>query len=457
MTYEIVPYEAQPLAERWNYAEMLSQAGDLIPKSLHNVIRDPETNAAKGYAPSPGKVMLVLEVGASLGLHPTAALANVYVIEGRVSMSAQLMVAVIRRAGHRIRVETSGTWAAGDFEAVATLLRTDDQDHEYRVVWTKDRAERAGLLGKDNWKHYPEALCVARATTEVVRQGGSDVVLGIGYTPEELGATVDASGGMLTLEQLEQEPATAEEEAKPTPTARARKTPTKGRQGTKRAPKDAEPAPAPEGAPEGSVGGDVEAVEPVNPPDAIATPGEVAVVIEAGVPIADGPMAGLIPTEAQVAAAEQMRALQEQGTDASVAERIMATEIPAEPEDEYQAPADDDGPAVLASASTGEIADAIDSTPQAETATAPADANSPEVWAEWAWTEAHRRSKVGADEYPHNAELAVVTYESARSRADMMALWQMAEARGVLTTELRMGLINAGKSAQDRADQAAAR
>lgn len=434
MTYEVIPYEAQPLAERWNYAGMLSQAGDLIPKGLQVPIRN-ESNAVVGYEPSPGKVMLVLEVGASLGLHPTAALGNVYVIEGRVSMSAQLMVAVIRRAGHTIRVVTSGDWADGSFLAEATLTRTDDPDHTYRVIWSKDRAERAGLLSKDNWQHYPEALCVARSTSEVARQGGSDVLLGIGYTPEELGATVDVTGRLLTLEELEQSPATAEDEpAKPTPTARARKAPTKGRQGTKRK-TDAEPEPAPESAPEGAVGGDVEATEPMHPADVTTAAGEVSVEIQAGVPIADGPMAGLVPTEAQVAAAEQMRALQEQGTDTTVAEAIMQTEIPAEPVgpqgDDEREP---DEPEV--DQATGEVTETADD------------------FAESAWR--YSMSVNEGEDVPRGADLVAFLIENGRTREDMMALWKRAESAGILSTDLRMGLINAGGAVASRQAQLAA-
>jgi hypothetical protein len=422
MTHEVVPYEAQPLTERWQYAEMLSQAGDLIPKGLQVAVRDENTRAITGYVPSPGKVMLVLEVGASLGLHPTVALANVYVIEGRVSMSAQLMVAVIRRAGHTIRVETSGSWADGSFSAEATLTRSDDAEHTYRVIWTKERAERAGLLGKDNWQHYPEALCVARSTSEVVRQGGSDVVLGLGYTPEELGARVDATGGMLTLDQLQQEPATAEDESKPMPTATARKTPTKGRQGTRRrAAKDVEPEPAPEGAPEGSIGGNSEATEPQAPTDVDASAGEVVVILEAGVPVADGPMAGLIPTQAQVDAAQHVRELNEQGVDTTVAQEIMATTIPA----------DDDGPAVLADSSTGEVAE-----PGGD-------------FADAAWAAA-TKDEAGN---PFGADLAAYVALHANGHQDMLAVWMRAESEGILTTDLRRGLIDAKGAAANRTQQ----
>lgn len=252
-----------------------------------------------------------------------------------------------------------------------------------------------------------------------------------------------------------------EQPAEDLPDAPAGRTkPTTGTQGTKRRTRKAAEPKTPEPQPEG----------PVNPPDEVAPAGTLdePTPVVAGKPIETGPMAGIVPTEAQVAAAEQVRTLQEQGTDTSVAEAIATAPIPAEPvgpqgddprepepePDEYAAPADDDGPAVLADRGTGEISATIDATPQAEAPQAPA-ANSPEAWADWAWTEAQRRAGAAADEIPPGADLAAVVYESGRDRSDMMALWKMAEQHNVLTTELRMGLINAGKAAQDRHDQAA--
>lgn len=189
---EIVRYDAyahSTLDERRSYAQAIAQAGDLLPKSLwttpqmvDGVMRPP--------APSPAKVLLLAETGAMLGIHPMAALQGVHIIEGKPSLSANLLGALVRRAGHKLRVTTSGDWADGTFIAKAVLIRSDDPDFEFIVEWTKKRATTAGLAGKGNWAKYPEAMCKARAITEVIREGAPDVTLVAAYTPEELGAPV---------------------------------------------------------------------------------------------------------------------------------------------------------------------------------------------------------------------------------------------------------------------------
>ena len=56
--------------------------------------------------------------------------------------------------------------------------------HESR--WTIARAEKLGLLTKQQWQKQPQAMLVARATSEVCRLVAADVILGIGYSAEEM-------------------------------------------------------------------------------------------------------------------------------------------------------------------------------------------------------------------------------------------------------------------------------
>lgn len=213
MTTELVAYKNANLAERRTYAQTLASAGDLIPKGLWAPVRK-EDGSMGPPAPSPGKVLLVMETGDMLGIHPVAALQGVNVIEGKATVSPALMTAVIRNAGHRIRVDVHGSIEAGDIRAVAKLTRSDEPDEPYIVEWTIADAIRAGLVqsyqpdaagvwqvrarSKEGhakpWEAYTRSMLKNRALSEVARDGAQDVLMGAGYTPEELGAEVTGEG-----------------------------------------------------------------------------------------------------------------------------------------------------------------------------------------------------------------------------------------------------------------------
>jgi hypothetical protein len=219
-----VPAGAAPAA--LDFGEMLRRAKvlantELVPKPLQG---------------KPEAIVLVGALGAELGVPFVASLSDIHVIEGRPSPSAQLRLALIRRAGHDARfVETSSTKAIIEG-------RRADSDRWTRVEWTIDDARRAGLLdrwveqwksssggkryaekvtvgddsgiftdeerarralgplpewatkavvkAKDNWVKYPAEMLRARAASALCRMEFSDVLAGLGmvdHTPEELG------------------------------------------------------------------------------------------------------------------------------------------------------------------------------------------------------------------------------------------------------------------------------
>lgn len=185
-------YARASLTERQQYAATIAQAGALLSQSVR----------AQG---APG-VFLMAETGAMLGIHPIAALQGVHVIDGKPTLSANLLAALVRRAGHKLRVSTTGSWNDGSFVARAILIRADDPDFEFVVEWSKARAQAANLLGKRGpWQQYPEAMCKSRAITEVIREGASDVTIIPAYSPEELGAqNVDEAGELIVVDEVSQ-------------------------------------------------------------------------------------------------------------------------------------------------------------------------------------------------------------------------------------------------------------
>lgn len=156
------------------------------------------------YRGKPGNLLWAIEFAEMLGVHPMQAITGVHVIDGKPSASADLMAARVRAAGHRLRI------AGDDTYAEATLIRRDDPEYPFTVRWTLDRAKEADLAGKGTWKKYPAAMLRARAITEVCRMGASEVLMGVLYTPEELGRDVDAEGQPVTPDPAPWQPPAAQ-------------------------------------------------------------------------------------------------------------------------------------------------------------------------------------------------------------------------------------------------------
>jgi hypothetical protein len=129
----------------------------------------------------PEAIVAVVLAGHELGLGPMQSLAQVNLIQGRPSLAAEAMRALVMAAGHTLVVE------AGDDAATVRAHRRDWPAEQWATFrFTLADAERAGLLGKDTWKQYPRAMLSARATSEACRATFPDVLAGISYTPDEL-------------------------------------------------------------------------------------------------------------------------------------------------------------------------------------------------------------------------------------------------------------------------------
>lgn len=199
MTTDLVRTQGTGLGDKLQYAKALASA-NLLPRQYQN---------------NPGNVLFALEYADALGVSPIHAITSIHVIEGKPSASADLIGSLVRRAGHKLRV------TGDDTHARAVIIRADDPDFEYVSEWDMGKARAAGLTGKGVWKSYPGAMLRARAITEVARMGASDALYGVQYSPEELGANVNADGEVVDLGEQPAPPAPAEE---PRTVTRQRKT-----------------------------------------------------------------------------------------------------------------------------------------------------------------------------------------------------------------------------------------
>lgn len=170
----------------------------------------PSTILPTAYRGNAANAFVAAETGAALGLEPLQALASIAVINGRATLSSDLMAAVIRRAGHTLRIVENSPESV-----TATLIRADDKKFEFTVTWDKDKAVKAGLWGQRGpWSQYPTQMLRARAITEVARQGASEALMGMIYSPEDFGATITDTGEVIEAEVIDETP------AKPAPAAK---------------------------------------------------------------------------------------------------------------------------------------------------------------------------------------------------------------------------------------------
>lgn len=167
------------LPEKIAYADNLACSG-MLPKQFQG---------------KPANILWATEYGETLGITTMAAINGIHVIENKPSASAALIGGLVRRAGHKLRV------TGNSLRATAQIVRSDDPDFVFEVTWELRRnpngnpnAEEAGLLNKSTWKNYPAAMLKSRAITQVARDACEEVLFGLHYTPEELGAEVDAEG-----------------------------------------------------------------------------------------------------------------------------------------------------------------------------------------------------------------------------------------------------------------------
>lgn len=160
----IATIETSPLPDRMEYARALAGAS-IIPKAFQN---------------RPADVLVAIEYGNALGIAPIVALSEINVIQGTPALSASLMAALARQAGHKVRVTGDNT------TATCTITRGDDPDFEHTATWSEKKARDAGLWGKGHWGKDPGTMLRWRAIAECVRFACSEVLGGLKYSSDEV-------------------------------------------------------------------------------------------------------------------------------------------------------------------------------------------------------------------------------------------------------------------------------
>ena len=144
----------------------IERAGNYIAKSGLFGVKTPEQAIA---------LMLVAQAE---GRNPFEAARDYHIIQGRPALKADSILARFQQAGGSVRwIELSDTKAVAEF--------SHPQGGKVTIDWDLDRAKRAGLLGKENWRNYPRQMLRARVISEGVRTIYPGVCVGT-YTVEEV-------------------------------------------------------------------------------------------------------------------------------------------------------------------------------------------------------------------------------------------------------------------------------
>lgn len=121
-------------------------------------------------------------VGNALGIHPAAAVQQIYVFEGKVVLASHLLLSLARQRGwsHRItRIDSKGcvlAWTSPDGKPAGESAFTYD---EAAAVKLKVNGKDGSLLDKDNYKNYPADMYFARAVTRGIKRFCPEVTNGI--------------------------------------------------------------------------------------------------------------------------------------------------------------------------------------------------------------------------------------------------------------------------------------
>lgn len=164
--------QAQPTGDlgldaQIRYAELMSKAG-IVPDV---------------YKGKPADILVAMGFGQSMGLSPAESLYRIAVIKGKPTMSAELIAAQVRKAGHRLRI----TKDERAVSATCTIVRCDDPDYPFTVTRDRKWAHQMGLDSKENYQKQPMTMLTWRAITACAREACPEALFGVAYTPDEMG------------------------------------------------------------------------------------------------------------------------------------------------------------------------------------------------------------------------------------------------------------------------------
>lgn len=191
---------------------------DLAPGTWDMMKDQADTLVRSGFLPysikKPEQAIAIMLKGRELGIPAMQAFSHIHIIQGKPTISAELMLALIYKNCPEAKIEYIR------YEADGCTIKATRPGHA-PAVFTFDHndAKNAQLLGKDNWQKYARAMYRSRCISEMARSVFPDCLMGCSYTPEELNpdVRVDEEGHIIDVTPVSSAPEPTK--AAPTPQA----------------------------------------------------------------------------------------------------------------------------------------------------------------------------------------------------------------------------------------------
>jgi hypothetical protein len=180
---------------------VVSAAAARPADSLTDIQRLGKLLAASGYfqdAQEMAQAAVKVMAGRELGVSAIAAMTGIHVIKGKITMGSNLLAARIRAHGYDFSVTDHDTHGC-----TITILSKDKDTVGQRSVIGVERfaeaeAHAAGLTSNPMYKKFPKNMYFSRAVSNAIRFFIPEITSGVPvYTPDELGAEVDAEGNVV--------------------------------------------------------------------------------------------------------------------------------------------------------------------------------------------------------------------------------------------------------------------
>lgn len=163
----------------------------LMPRTFNEKYQMSQVLAKSGLIPAglntPEKVCVALEWGHELQLSPMVAVNNIAVINGKPTLSADIMAAVVKHSPEFGGIK----WIQQDDKVAECIItrKTANYTEETHSRFTFDDAVQAGLTNREVWKKYTKRMLKHRCLSYGLRDAFPDILAGL-YSPEEMESVV---------------------------------------------------------------------------------------------------------------------------------------------------------------------------------------------------------------------------------------------------------------------------